>query len=81
MGVDAVPPHVLHAFVARPQPLARDRARLTAEALVQVQHHRQLSLNLCHAYLLALGGLAGLSSISWTYRTFILRSPRQAADS
>src|SRR5690606_30290042 len=43
-GVDRVPPHVLHAFVAGPKLLAGHRAGVTPETLVQVHHHGQLTL-------------------------------------
>src|SRR6185503_15657427 len=42
LGFDVVEPGVLHAGPVRPDVLARDRARMAADALVQVQHHPDL---------------------------------------
>src|SRR5690606_4054248 len=41
-GLDVVEPHVLHPGAVRPRLLARHRARVTPDALVQVHHHRHL---------------------------------------
>ena len=45
-GFHVVEPHVLGARPGGPDVLARDAARVAADALVQVQHHRHLRLNL-----------------------------------
>jgi hypothetical protein len=52
LRLDVVPPRVLHAAARRPHVLARDRARVAADALVEVHHHRDLRADF-HAFLLA----------------------------
>ena len=46
LGLDIVEPCVFHAFAAGPHVLAGDRAGVTPDALVEVQHHRDLSADL-----------------------------------
>src|SRR5699024_3453258 len=41
-GLDIVEPHVFGALAVRPRLFARDRARVAADALVEVHHHRHL---------------------------------------
>src|SRR5699024_12449239 len=41
-GLDIVAPHVFGALAVRPRLFARDRARVAADALVEVHHHRHL---------------------------------------
>src|SRR5229473_2407168 len=43
LGFDVVEPRVFHAFAAGPHVLASDTAGVTTDALVEVQHHRDLS--------------------------------------
>ena len=42
LGLDIVEPGVFHAFAAGPHVLAGDGAGVAADALVEVQHHRDL---------------------------------------
>src|SRR3970282_2607726 len=57
LGLDVVPPHVLGALAVGPDVLAGERARVAADALVEVEHHRHLRadvhatpLLLCHRH-------------------------------
>ena len=43
LGLDVVEPRVFHAFAAGPHVLAGDAAGVTPDALVEVQHHGDLS--------------------------------------
>ena len=43
LGLDVVEPGVFHPFAIGPDILAGDRARVAPDALVEVQHHRDLS--------------------------------------
>ena len=43
-GLDVVPVHVIHAVAVGPQLLAGHGARLATQALVEVEHHRDLML-------------------------------------
>ncbi len=43
-GIDDVPPHRVHAVAPRPVRLAPDTAGLAAQALVEIEHHRELVL-------------------------------------
>src|SRR3972149_6923960 len=42
LRLDVVPPHVLRALAVGPDVLAGDRARMAADALVEVEAHRAL---------------------------------------
>src|SRR5690606_12763376 len=42
LGLDVVEPDVFHPFAVGPNVLAGDRARVTADALVEVEHHGDL---------------------------------------
>ena len=42
LGLDVVEPGVFHAFAVGPNVLAGDRAGVAPDALVEVQHHRDL---------------------------------------
>src|SRR5262249_36750658 len=42
LGLDVVEPRVLHALAVGPNVLAGDRASVTPDAFVEVQHHRDL---------------------------------------
>jgi hypothetical protein len=42
LRLHVVPPHVLGALAVGPDVLARDAASVTADALVEVKHHRDL---------------------------------------
>ena len=46
LGLDVVEPRVFHALARGPHVLAGDRAGVTADAFVEVQHHRDLSADL-----------------------------------
>ena len=46
LRLDVVEPRVLDALAVRPHVLAGDRARMAADALVEVQHHPDLSADL-----------------------------------
>src|SRR6185369_3642815 len=54
LGLDVVEPGVFHAFAVGPYVLAGDRAGVAADALVEVQHHRDLGADL-HDYSPLLG--------------------------
>ena len=57
LGLDVVEPGVFHAFAVGPHVLAGDGAGVTADAFVEVQHHRDLRADFHSA-----------ASISWRDR-------------
>ena len=60
LGFHVVPPHVLGTLAIGPDVLAGDRAGVAADALVQVEHHRDLRANV-HVFSLACGQKTTLS--------------------
>ena len=69
LGLDVVPPHVLGALAVGPDVLAGDAAGVAADALVEVEHHRDLRadvhIDLLHsAYHLRSGSLRTSTSVS-----------------
>src|SRR5262249_13828255 len=76
-GLDVVEPGVLHPFAIRPNVLAGHRARVTADALVEVEHHHDLSadLHLSPPFPAASArGFASIQSISSNRRTTTVSS-------
>src|SRR5262249_59807571 len=63
-GLDVVEPHVLDPAAVGPRLLARDRAGVAADALVEVHHHRHLGHH-AHQY-----------STSWDRRRMTVTSSR-----
>jgi len=39
LGLDIVPPHIFRALAVRPDVFASDTARVTADALVEMEYH------------------------------------------
>ena len=58
LGFHIVEPHIFRAGGRSPRVLARDAARVTREALVQIQHHAHLHLDI-HTHILLRGENAG----------------------
>ena len=70
LGFHVVEPHVFRAGGRGPRVLARDAARVAREALVQVQHHAHLHLDI-HTHILLRGESAG-------GETFLQKAPPPA---
>src|SRR5574337_309242 len=71
LGLDVVEPGVLDALARSPHVLAGDRTGVAADALVQVEHHRDLCTHFHHAISCAV--FAGASPSSQSI-VFILRT-------
>ncbi len=62
LGLDIVEPRIFHALAAGPNVLAGDRAGVTADTFVEVQHHRDLGADLHSAASKCLPAIFGASS-------------------